>query len=104
PAMELGSVEAIKELVAAGLGAAIVPRLSVTGAGARTDLRVRSLSPSLYRTLALVLRRDKVPDRGLRTLIELLRALAPRAGEATIGHSRAGTLRRASRSRRRSSP
>ncbi|HEY9270525.1 LysR family transcriptional regulator, partial [Achromobacter sp.] len=33
PVMELGSTEAMKEIVAAGLGCAILPRLAVSGAG-----------------------------------------------------------------------
>jgi DNA-binding transcriptional LysR family regulator len=41
PVMELGSVEAIRELVAAGLGCAMLPRLAVTGIGSRDDIVVR---------------------------------------------------------------
>ncbi|HZS84729.1 MAG TPA: LysR family transcriptional regulator [Stellaceae bacterium] len=81
PAMELGSVEAIKELVGAGLGCAVLPRLAVTGAGARQDIVLRSLSPRLHRRLGLVLRRDKRLDRGLREVIRALERLGP-AGKA----------------------
>lgn len=69
PVMELGSVEAIKELVAAGLGCAILPRLAVTGRGASDRLVVRSLAPRLHRTLGVVLRRDKPRHRGLQAIV-----------------------------------
>ncbi len=72
PVMALGSVEAIKELVAAGLGCAVLPRLAVTGRGASKRLVVRSLEPRLYRTLGVVLRRDKPLTRGLRMVVEAL--------------------------------
>ena len=74
PTMQLDSVESIKVLVAGGLGASIVPLMSVTTPvpGAVT----RRLRPGLTRHLALVLRREKVIDRGLRVVIEALRAIA----------------------------
>jgi len=73
PVMELGSVEAIKELVGAGLGCGLLPRLAMAGGG----LAVRSLAPPLRRGLAMVLRRDKTPDRALREVIKSLTALRP---------------------------
>lgn len=72
PAMELGGVEAIKELVGAGLGCSILPSMAVV----RSQLQVRSLTPRLQRTLALVMRRDKLITRGLRTVITALEQLA----------------------------
>ena len=80
PSMELGSVEAIKELVAAGLGCSILPRMALSGAGRRQGLVVRSLSPRLYRELGVVLRRDKPLHAGLRAVVEALNGLG---GEAT---------------------
>ncbi|MCZ0735767.1 LysR family transcriptional regulator [Phreatobacter sp. AB_2022a] len=71
PVMSLGSVEAIKQLVAAGLGAAILPRLSVPD-DAADGLVVRSLTPRLSRRLVLVLRRDKPLGRALKAMIEAL--------------------------------
>ena len=68
--MELGSVEAIKVLVGSGLGAAILPRLALQEAVPGT--LVRPLRPPLARDLALVLRKEKVRDRGLRLFIEEL--------------------------------
>ena len=76
PVMELGSVEAIKELVGAGLGYAILPRMAVSTARKRDGLVVRSLTPRLSRKLALVLRRDKRLDRGLREVVNALAGLS----------------------------
>jgi DNA-binding transcriptional LysR family regulator len=76
PVMDLGSVEAIKELVAAGLGYAIVPGISVRPRGKREPIIARPLVPRLRRRLALVLRRDKVVTRGLREVMAALRRLA----------------------------
>ena len=80
PVMSLGSVEAIKALVAAGLGCAILPAMAVQQALDRGDLQVRPLSPRLQRTLAVVIRRDKRLHAGLSDLVGALKALAtPRA-------------------------
>lgn len=75
PAMELGSVEAMKELAAAGLGCAVLPGLAVSGAGVRTDLAVRRLTPRLSRRLGVVIRRDKPLGRGLQQVLNGLLAL-----------------------------
>jgi DNA-binding transcriptional LysR family regulator len=75
PVMSLGSVEAIKELVGAGLGCSILPAMALP-AGRRTDLVIRSLSPRLSRTLAVVLRRDKRLSPGLREARKALLSLA----------------------------
>lgn len=75
PVMELGSTEAMKEIVAAGLGCAVLPKLAVSAAGQRDALVVRSLTPRLSRDLAIVLRRDKPLSHGLRHLQEALLAL-----------------------------
>ncbi|HVH74706.1 MAG TPA: LysR family transcriptional regulator [Stellaceae bacterium] len=69
--MELGNIEAIKGLVANGLGCGLLPRMAVPGIAGRV-LAVRSLSPRLHRRLAMILRRDKVPDRALSEVIALL--------------------------------
>jgi len=70
PVMELGSVEAIKEMVAAGLGYGIVPGMSVTGRAAHSELKVSRLQPRMGRTLALVMRRDKPVSRGMRLVFD----------------------------------
>jgi len=71
PIMELGSVEALKTLVAAGLGVAIVPAMAVVGF-ASGELQTRSLMPKLERDLVLALRRDKHMTAPLRTLVSAL--------------------------------
>jgi DNA-binding transcriptional LysR family regulator len=76
PAMELGSVEAIKELVGAGLGCGVVPRMAVDGPYKATNLLVQSLSPRLSRKIGLVMRRDKPLHRGLRETVAALRRAA----------------------------
>jgi len=76
PLMSLGSVEAIKEMVRAGLGCAILPGMAVSAAAKPRDLVVRSLSPRLYRRLAVVVRRDKRLDLGLRKTLSALRAIS----------------------------
>lgn len=75
PKMALGSVEAIKRLVGVGLGCAVLPKMAVQEPGDRRSLVVRPLSPRLYRKLAIVVRRDKVLQRGLRETIKALREL-----------------------------
>jgi DNA-binding transcriptional LysR family regulator len=74
PAMSLGSVEAIKELVAAGLGCAVLPGMAVQGTHG-SAVEVRPLSPPLARTLAVVVRKDKRLHRGLRETVAALQAL-----------------------------
>lgn len=84
PVMDLGNVEAIKELVGAGLGCAVLPEIAVRDAGrssVRNDGRARPLvsrplSPKLNRTLALVMRRDKILAKGLRETVKALRQIA----------------------------
>lgn len=76
PLMSLGSVEAIKEMVRAGLGCAVLPGMAVPARTKQRDLIVRSLSPKLYRRLAVVIRRDKRLDRGLRQTLSALKGLA----------------------------
>jgi DNA-binding transcriptional LysR family regulator len=95
PVMELGSVEAIKQLVAAGLGCGLLPRLAV----ADGTLEARSLMPPLFRELGLVLRRDKVPDGGLRELIRALGALRSAGHSASTSHTTASLASRSSSSR-----
>ncbi|MFZ6044868.1 LysR family transcriptional regulator [Pseudomonas sp. CR3202] len=75
--MELGSIEAIKEMVAAGLGWSIVPRMAVDAPHHRRGLEVRPLAPGLSRTLGLVLRQDKPLGASLRKVLAALEGLAP---------------------------
>ena len=75
PVMDLGSVEAIKELVGAGLGCGVLPGTAVRKAGERTPVLARPLSPRLHRKLALVMRRDKTLTRGLQETVKALRRI-----------------------------
>jgi len=74
PIMELGSIEAIKQMVSAGLGFSIVPQLAMADetSGALTFCH---LEPVLERQLGLVLRQDKPLNKGLQKVIEALEAL-----------------------------
>lgn len=72
PAMEFGSVEAIKELVAAGLGWSILPGLALKRDRAGF-LETAPVSPPLVRKLGMVVRRDKHLSRGLREMMKSLR-------------------------------
>ncbi|XAH21651.1 LysR family transcriptional regulator [Xylophilus sp. GW821-FHT01B05] len=82
PVMELGSVEAIKEMVAAGLGYSIVPRMALTGRSAHPELQSLPLRPRLGRTLALVMRRDKPVSRGMRLLADAIAQAGDQARQA----------------------
>jgi DNA-binding transcriptional LysR family regulator len=75
PIMELGSVEAMKELIGAGLGCGILPRMALRQQRTAKTFVVRSLKPKLERTLGLVLRRDKTLTRGLREIVRAIMAL-----------------------------
>lgn len=86
PVMELGSVEAIKELVGAGLGWSVVPSLALPTAAAGRKTVTRPLSPRLFRKLALVLRRDKPLQRGLREVIGAVSAAAEERAAAQRGN------------------
>lgn len=76
PVMELGSIEAIKEMVAAGLGYSIVPAMSVAAPHHRRGLQVTRLNPPLSRTLGIVLRQDKPLGKALRQVLDALQTLA----------------------------
>ncbi|WOI47634.1 LysR family transcriptional regulator [Acidovorax sp. BLS4] len=73
PVMEFDSVEAIKAMVAAGLGCGILPRMALSGHSRRhEDLELRPLDPPLYRIQALITRHDKPMNRGLQKVIEAI--------------------------------
>jgi len=74
PLMELGNVEAIKVLVTSGRGASILPNVALSDSAAGAV--VCQLRPAVTRTLAYVIRKEKVIDRGLRVLIEELGKVA----------------------------
>ncbi len=64
--MELGSVEAIKELVGAGIGASILPEMGAVPGKTQFPIKICKLDPPLSRELAIVMRRDKTLSAGLR--------------------------------------
>lgn len=82
PVMELGNVEAIKQMVAAGLGCGLLTQLALRD-GEGGGVAVRQLVPRLHRELGLVLRRDKVPGRGLREVVRALGELKPLVAATT---------------------
>lgn len=77
--MELGSVEAIKVLVASGRGCSVLPALALgERVGNVGDAVVLPLRPTLSRRLAMVLRREKVLDRTMRVMLDELTRQAGR--------------------------
>jgi hypothetical protein len=57
----------------------VLPGMAVRNDTHRKGLVVRSLTPRLRRTLALVIRRDKPLHRGLKEVIHAMRALGQTA-------------------------
>lgn len=76
PAMELDNLEAVRRMVAAGLGASIVPAAVVSEPHAAANIIALPLEPALTRTLALAQRRDKPSDPVLAHVREALLSLA----------------------------
>ncbi len=72
PAMELGSVEAIKEMVGAGMGCAVLPSMAVQPGIRQAAIVARRLSPPLFRGRGIVVRRDKIRHRRLREIVKAL--------------------------------
>ena len=73
PIMQLDSIETIKVLVSGGLGASIMPAMALATQPPGTV--TRRLRPSIERQLGIILRREKVLDRGLRVVLDALCAL-----------------------------
>jgi DNA-binding transcriptional LysR family regulator len=77
-AAEMDSLEALRELVAAGLGRSLLPR-SVVSAALRTG-RLQALDvpdlPAAARTIALVRRADRAPHAAFEPLARALREAA----------------------------
>src|SRR5215510_5790126 len=76
PIMELGNTEAIKTLVAAGIGASILPVERKQGTLVYGSTQVRPVKPQLMRQLAIVMRRDKPLETALRIVHAALLTLA----------------------------
>jgi DNA-binding transcriptional LysR family regulator len=80
PLMEFDNVEAMKSVVAVGLGASVVPSQSL-GAGhvAATNMLVRPLSPRVSRRVGLVRLRGKRGTEGMELVFAALLALRQRS-------------------------
>ncbi len=65
PKMELNYIEAIKNVVAAGLGVSILPACVLAEKQREKDLVLRDLAPAITRPMVLVERRDKPNDAAL---------------------------------------
>lgn len=75
--MELGNPEAIRNVVAVGLGVSILgPEVVQSGGVVSGGVAVRPLRPALIRTTAIVRRKDKPEDAAMRSLREALMAVA----------------------------
>ncbi len=89
PAMTLGSTEAIKRAVAAGIGVAVVSRLAVASeilAGNLAEVRVSDLP--LRRMVYLVRRRGRHESRAVAAFTKLLREAASGLSCSTIASGR----------------
>jgi DNA-binding transcriptional LysR family regulator len=75
PALQFDGIEAIKDAVAAGLGAAIVPAPALSDGHSKSRIAARPLDPPLVRTLGLIQRRDKPDDPALRAVRNMLLTL-----------------------------
>ncbi|MCL6555299.1 MAG: LysR family transcriptional regulator [Burkholderiales bacterium] len=72
--MELGSREAIKGAVEAGLGIAIVSRATISKETKLGDLVAVPLDPPLHRPLSMVYAREKFRSRLLQTFLDYVRS------------------------------
>lgn len=86
--MQLGSIEAIKRMVRAGLGYSIVPRMAVEQEKDRDGLSVHSLAPRLYRQLAVVMRQDKIVTKVSRKCCACCMPCADKSPTAKLPHQR----------------
>ncbi|QGY31702.1 LysR family transcriptional regulator [Pantoea cypripedii] len=73
PVMELGSIEAIKRMVRAGLGYSLVPVMALEQEEDRAGLSVFAPEPELQRSLGIVMRHDRVVSRGMTVVLNGLR-------------------------------
>ena len=89
PAMEINDAAALKSLVAAGLGAAVLPIERADDPFLAGQVLLRPLNSPLVRTDALVQRRDKPVDVALSLVREALLSLVENgcAGSATGPHA-----------------
>jgi DNA-binding transcriptional LysR family regulator len=87
PVMEMGNIEAIKQLVGAGLGASVISAVALDVEARAGTLSVHPLRPTLTRTLGLVHRRDKPRDAAFDFAYAAIRTLRGSAGRARVGRN-----------------
>ena len=80
PIMELANTEAIKTLVAAGIGVGILPLERKQGILVYGKTQVRPLEPALVRELSIVRRREKYLEPALQIVLDALQILSARTG------------------------
>lgn len=91
PAMEIDDIHAIREVVAAGLGVALIPEVALRG-GERVDgLDSRPLDPPLSLRLGLIRRRNAPDDPALGIVRDAIMSLAVADTEDESGQFRAWT-------------
>jgi DNA-binding transcriptional LysR family regulator len=90
-AMEIDNMEAIKQLVAAGLGASIVPSSALQDGRTSKTCFARPLNPPIARTLAVIQRRHKPDDKALSIVREALLSLRHVKGRYGRAKSRPST-------------
>ncbi len=86
-AMELGSAEAIKRLVGAGLGVSVSSQVTVRDEVRAGALVARRLAPPLVRRLGIVRRRDKPQSPALAALVAALERPSAHARRENSGHA-----------------
>ncbi len=86
PALELDANEAMKALVAAGYGAAVLPVEGQPADHAVRGLQIVPLRPALARETVLVHRALPLLDGATMRVLDLLRAGSPRSTEARGRH------------------
>ena len=80
--MELGNAEALKKMVAAGLGLSVTSAISVTAEVRARTLVTLPLAPPLGRRLGIVRRRDRAPSPALTAFLDGLAGLAAKAARS----------------------
>ena len=90
PAMLLGSPEAIRNVVAAGLGVSILSYEVVIGDIPIGGLAVRPFRPALMRKTAIIQRRDKPDDPALRIVRETIAKMLRHSGRPPPAPPRTG--------------
>lgn len=99
--IELNYTLAMKSLVAAGYGAALLPMEEVGGPLSALDagMQLRPLKPALVRTLGIAHRAESRLDAAAREVLTVLRGFAQQAGPRRMrGSPSAGAPRRSPRS------